>query len=111
VYLGDGSIRGCGLPSASPSSFSVPKRTRVILRLLPVTTPTRPFRESAAYDLGEDDCIVVVPITGGVDEGECPVTCPAPERFERRQSVTKYSSSLARSHETPRGQSRSIKMR
>jgi hypothetical protein len=73
--------------------------------------PNSALRESAAYDLGEDDCIVVVPITGGVDEGECPVTCPAPELFERRQSVTKYSSSLARSHETPRGQSRSIKMR
>lgn len=80
---------GAVFPSGSPSFFSVPKRTKVIRRLSPVTTPPA-LRESGAYDLGEDDCIVVVPIMGGVDGGECTVTCPAPALFEPRPLVTKF---------------------
>jgi hypothetical protein len=70
-------------PSAcqsAPSSYRCSCRSR----------PTRPFGESAAYDLGEDDRIVVIPIARGVDEGECAVTCPAPELFEPRPLITKF---------------------
>lgn len=54
--------------------------------------PSRPrslLRESAANDLGKDDCVIVVPISGGVDKGECALTCAASELLEPRPFVTK----------------------
>jgi hypothetical protein len=47
------------------------------------------LRESAAYNLGKDDCVIVVPISGRIDESECALTCAASELLEPRPFVTK----------------------
>jgi len=52
-------------------------------------TPRSVLRESAAYNLGKDDCVIVVPISGRIDEGECALTCAASELLEPGPFVTK----------------------
>jgi hypothetical protein len=53
-----------------------------------VTAPSL-LRESAAQNLGKDDCVIVVPISGRVDEGESALPRAASELFEPCALVTK----------------------
>jgi hypothetical protein len=55
-----------------------PRAVRGHTTLLP-KTPRSLLQKSAAYNLGKDDCVIVVPIPGRVDEGECALTCAASE--------------------------------